>query len=216
LESFDGPTLYGKISRSLNKEFSFQVTANRAPGRTASSPDIQVSQGNYNWTFLSGDFTFFKETWKKKRKNRFTEFGLQWGAQYHIVPFIARSSTTNPTTASIETNEIFLFAVGGTWLTHFSRYLMLETFLRYQVPFGSGSLFDVNYRLAFDGSVGLIYKWKPDWRIGTFWYGQYHDYNIRGHRDRYFEANGGGGPDISGNQAMLYSNLEFRVGYEFD
>lgn len=216
LESFDGPTLYGKIVRSLGKEFAFQVTANTAPGKTSSSSAISISEGSYNWTYLTGEFTFFPEKWRSFKRGRFSEWGLQWGAQYHIVPFIARSSTTNPATASVDTNEILLFAIGGTWLYHFGRYLLFETFFRYQVPYRSGSLFDVNYKMAFDGSAGIIYKWKPDWRVGAFWYGQMHNYNISNHKDVYFEANGGGGPNISGQQTLFYSNLELRIGYEFD
>jgi hypothetical protein len=216
LESFDMPTLYGKIVRSLNKEFAFQATANTAPGKTASSDSVQVSQGQYNWTFLTGEFTFFHPKWKLKYKKYFSEFGAQWGLQYHLVPFMARSSTTDASETSVVENELIMAAIGMTWLIHYDRYFLLETFLRYQTPMATGDVFDIRYKMAFDGSVGLIYKINTDWRAGVFWYGQMHQYAFTNHRDVYFDGNGGGGPYISGDQKIFFTNIEARIGWEFD
>ena len=216
LKSFDFPTLYGKVSHRINDKFSFTATANQAPGKSEGSTNVNVGQGSYNWSYLTGEFTYFHPRLKSRSKNYHSEVGFNFGAQYHIVPFIARSSTTDPAEVSIETNGIWLNAIGVTWLVHLNRYYSVETFMRYQVPFATGSLFHVVYKFAFDGSLGLIYKWTPEWNFGLFWYGQYHSYEFSSHRDKYFAANGGGGPDISGEQSLLYSNLEFRVGWTFD
>ncbi|OFZ10577.1 MAG: hypothetical protein A2Z20_08940 [Bdellovibrionales bacterium RBG_16_40_8] len=215
-ESFSGPTLYGKIARSINKEFSVQITANRAPGEVKSSTSTQVSQGTYYWSFLTGELTYFHKNWKINHQKKISEFGVQLGTQYHMVPFLMRASTSDPSIYSVEENDVFLATIGGTWILHYNRYWYFETFMRYQIPYLSGSLYDVSYKFAFDGSAGIIYRLKTNWRLGAFWYGQWHEYNFSHHKDKYFEANGGGGPYIGGEQSLFFSNIEARIGYEFD
>lgn len=214
-QSFAGPSIYAKVARSLTKEWAMQLTYNKSPGKTQSSSAIQVTEGSYDWTFYTSEFTYFKQNWKSRYKNYLTQFGAQAGLQYHIVPFIIRSSTEDPTVASVETNTVLMAALGGTWLIHYDRYWLFETFVRYQHPLSSGSTFDITPKFAFDGSVGIIYKWKPDIRGGLFWYGQWHDYDFSGYNDKYLKANGDSSA-ITGNQSLFFSNLEFRVGWEFD
>ncbi len=214
-QSFAGPSIYAKVARSLSREWAMQMTYNQSPGKTQSSDEIKVTEGSYNWTFYTSEFTYFKNNWKKRYRNYLTQFGAQGGVQYHVVPFIVRSSTTDASVASVDTNTVLMGTAGGTWLIHYDRYWLFETFARYQHPLSSGSTFKIEPIYAVDGSVGVIYKWKPDVRAGFFWYGQMHAYNYSGHTDKYNAANGGT-PTVNGKQTLFFTNLEFRVGWEFD
>jgi hypothetical protein len=216
LESLEGPTLFAKVAKSLSPTIAFQSTLNQAPGKTKSSPAVTISKGSYDWTYYTAEFTYFKPSWSFHLNKYFNELGAQAGLQYHSVPFFTRSSTTDPTAAQVVTNDILFAAFGGTWLIHYDRYWLFETFLRVQLPVYTGDVFDIDSAVAFDGSMGVIYKMKPDWRVGVFWYGQQHNYKFSNHNDKFFEANGGGGPKVSGSQDLFYSNLEFRIGWEFD
>lgn len=216
LTSFDFPTISLKVDRLITETFLFQATYNKAPGKATSSPAAQVAESEYEWTFFTADLKYFFPQFKRERANYMSEIAAQVGAQYHDVPFLSRSSTTDPTAITVKSNLIALGTVGATWLIHYGRYLLFETYLRYQFPFFSGSLFDVSPKIAFDGSVGFFYKWTPDWRVGLFWYGQYHQYGYSNHKDKFFEANGGGGPNVGGDQSLLFSTMELRLGWEFD
>lgn len=207
-QSIAGPSIYAKVFRSLSKEIAIQGTYNRSPGKTQSSSTIKVNEGEYNWSFLTSEMTYFKNDWLYRYKKYLTQVGVQGGIQYHIVPFITRSDPNDTTVASVITNEIIYAALGGTWLIHYDRYWLFETFMRYQYPISSGDKFDVDPKFAFDGSVGIIYKWKPNWRAGVFWYGQWHSYDFNGHTDAF--------ATVSGSQTLFFSNVEFRLGWEFD
>lgn len=210
-QSFTGPSLFAKVARSINRDWAAHATINYSPGKTSSGNDVTVESGNYAWTFLTGEATYFPSQWKLTKKRKyFTEFGIQGGLQYHNIPFVMRSSTTDATATSVETNEIIMMAAGATMMVHYGRYWIFESFLRYQHPLSSGSLYDSEPKMAFDGSVGFIYKWKPDWRLGAFWYGQWHEYDFKNAPDKF------SGDKVSGSQSLFFSNLEFRIGYEFD
>lgn len=216
LQSFELPSLYAKAVRTINKDWAIQVTYNRAPGKTQSSSSVRVSQGTYNWTFYTAEFTYYPQILKFKYRRYFSEIGIQIGGQHHQIPFIARSSASDSNIASVETNEVSMLAAGATWLIHYDRYWMLESFFRYELPVASGDLFKIKPKTAFDASVGLIYKWKPDIRAGLFFYGQWLDYDFTDHRDYYYSANGSSDPYVDGSQSMFFSNIEARIGWEFD
>jgi hypothetical protein len=210
-QSFTGPSLFAKLNRSINRDWAAQASINYSPGETSSSSAVKVEDGNYAWTFLSSELTYFPPHWKFSKKRKFlTELGIQGGIQYHNVPFVARSSAIDSTVTAVESNNIIMMTAGATAIFHYGRYWLLETFFRYQYPLQAGRLYDIEQKFAFDGSVGVIYKWKPDWRLGGFWYGQWHKYDFSNAPDRF------SGSKINGEQDLFFSNLEFRIGYEFD
>lgn len=215
LKSFDMPTIFAKAAYSLDDRLSLQTTYNQAPGKTTSSPLIQVAQGEYHWTYWTAEATYFPKAWKVFIGQQLIEFGANLGAQYHSIPFIGRSSATSSTTASVYTNSMTMMAVGATALLHYSRFWTLEAFARYQVPYSTGSIFDVNSDFAFDGSMGAIYKLSPDLRLGLFWYGQYQKYRFTNFNDPYLAQNSTNGL-VSGDQTLLFSNFEARIGWEFN
>jgi hypothetical protein len=213
-QSFSGPALFSKVVYNYSKKWAAQVTYNQSPGEASSSSDVTLTKDTYTWSYFTGELTYFPTKWKRPTKNTHNEFGLQGGLQFHTVPFFARSSATNEATTSIETNSILMGTFGGAWLMHYSRYWLFETYMRYQYPITSGSSFDIKPQFAFDGSLGAIYKWKPNWRGGLFWYGQWHKYNIENAPDAYLEANSN--TKVQGSQSLFFSDLEFRIGYVFN
>jgi hypothetical protein len=214
-QSFDAPSIFFKFWRAFGPEYSLQATFNRAPGLTSSSGAVVVQQGSYAWTYFAADLSYLRSNWKFRYKKYFTEMGILGGLQYHEVPFLARSSTTDPNAESVNIDNLVMVALGGEWLIHYDRYWLLETSLRYQYPVYSSPQFDIEPNVAFDGSVGLIYKYRPDFRFGVFWYGQYQDYNFKNHRDVYLAAQGQPSM-VSGSQYLFFTNIELRFGWEFD
>jgi hypothetical protein len=208
------PALFAKVSRIIKKNWQLQGTFNYSPGDTSSSEKINVVEDQYNWTFLSVNATYLSPNWKSTSEGYPSQFGVQGGFQYHLVPFIQRSSSTDPQAVSLTTNQVIMATLGAVYNVQVNRYWALETFLRYQLPVGSGSVFKVSPQLAFDGSVGAIYKYSPQWRTGLFWYGQYQKYGFGEHEDVYLKANGGA--KVTGSQTLFFSNIEARLGYEFD
>ena len=79
--------------------------------------------------------------------------------------------------------------------------------MRYQQALSVGSLFEIVPSIAFDGSLGAFYKFKNNWRVGSFWYGQYHKYDYTSTRID--------SEDVNGEMSLFFSNLELRVGYTF-
>jgi len=81
--------------------------------------------------------------------------------------------------------------------------------MRYQYPISSGTnsndSFTVSPIFAFDGSLGTVYSFGENFRLGLFWYGQYH----------YYKFSYSGSTSFSGEQTLLYSNAELRLGFEF-
>lgn len=213
-QSTDMPALFAKVSRSLQKHWVVQGTFNYAPGKTSSSEQIRLIEGSYQWMFLSANATYLNPNWKSTIKKVPTQFGIQSGLQYHLVPFVKRTSTTDPQAVSVVTNEVAMLTLGGIYTGQVNRYWSFETFLRYQLPVSSGAVFKISPQFAFDGSVGAVYKYSPQWRTGVFWYGQYQKYLFNDHEDTYSQANAGS--KISGTQTLFFSNIEARLGYEFD
>ncbi len=210
-QSFKGPSYFAKFYSVLSPAWAFQSTYNSSPGESTSSDAISVKQGEYNWVFYTAEVTYFPNHWKVSgRFSYLTEFGLQVGLQQHSLPFVFRSSSTDSTEATITTNSATLLSAGATMVIHTARQWFIESFLRYQYPLNSGSLYNLNPELAFDGSVGFVHKLKSNLRIGGFWYGQLHKYNFTEGPDDFT------GNAISGSQTLLFSNLELRLGYEFD
>jgi hypothetical protein len=211
-----GPSFYAKVVRSLNPTTSVQITANSSPGRASSSSAIQVRNGDYNWVFITGDVNHYPKSWKSRFKGRLVEFGVLAGLQHHVVPFLTRSSGTDPGEARIVTNDINFAAFGGIMTYHFDSSWLFEMFMRYELPISSGDLYQISPNIAFDGSVGAVYNWNSNLRIGGFWYGQYLDFDFSDHTDTFFAETGNSDPLIGGRQTHLFSNFELRMGWEFN
>ena len=213
--TFKGPSFFSKGWWKINERVDASITAKLSPGEVTSSTDIQIADGQYNWTTFSTEGTYYPGKWNHNIMDRFaSRWGVRFGLQHHIVPFILRTGSSI-TEAEIATNSLTMFTIGFQNNIQFNPRWSFEWFMRYQSPLATGSTFDIRPDFAFDGSLGIIYSLPGSWRVGTFWYGQWHDYSFT-LKDKYLENTGSPNPRIDGRQSLFFSNVEVRVGYEFN
>lgn len=214
-QTFKGPSFFGKGWWKVNDRLDASFTAKMSPGEVTSSSDIQISEGNYNWLIFALEGTYYPKKWRQRFLEDYpVKWGVRFGIQHHIVPFISRTGAS-VTEAEIATNTLSMFTIGVQSNLQLTPKWIFEWFLRYQSPLASGSTFDIRPDFAFDGSLGLIHVMRGSWRIGGFWYGQWHDYSFT-HRDRYLVNQSSPDPMIDGRQSLFFSNVEIRLGYEFN
>ncbi|RME14275.1 MAG: hypothetical protein D6797_09245 [Bdellovibrio sp.] len=209
------PSFYARVERFFFKDWKGLLSFSLSPGAAKSSDQITISKENYNWIIFSLESVYFPEKWKKLFKQKYlARWGIRGGLQQHFLPFIARTGT-NASQAEVATNPVTMITLGGQYMVSLTKRWAVETFLRYQYPVISGNLFEIKPKFAFDGSIGTSYKWRHQWKVGVFWYGQWHSYGFS-HMDKYFENTGSGSNPSTGTQSLFFSNLELRIGYEFN
>ena len=225
--TIEGPSVFLKGQWNINDQWRTHLTFNMSPGSATSKDnpgpqDISV-EGNssYQWLIFAPEATWFPRKARFLVSNKYpSKLGVHFGLQQHMVPFVARSSTTSQAATEIKTNSLTMVTAGAQYLVDFSKKWSFETFMRYQYPAIAGSTFDLTPKFAFDGSLGLIRRTakrtgKGYWRYGVFWYGQWHRYDAT-HEDAYNAVNDVANKEVTVDTTLFFSNLEFRVGYEFD
>lgn len=214
-ESFKGPSFFAKAWAWVNETWDISVTGQMSPGNTSSSESIRVNQGAYEWLIFAPEATYYPTSmrydWFETYK---AQLAWRFGLQHHIVPFIARDAEDN-TVANVLTNDVTMATVGFKFLVRQHSRFTYELFMRYQYPMTSGETFEVKPKFAFDGSVGAIYEYTKAWRVGLFWYGQWHEYDYT-HVDPYRKNFGLDQPTVSGSTTLFFSNVEIRGGFEFN
>lgn len=198
-ESFKGPAFLLKGQYEFSPIWTFQSNLKSSPGSTVSSDKLTVQEGDYNWITFTADAIQMPEKWNGRLFGQNWKYGLRYGIQYHIVPFLVEVATD---TYSVTTNTLTMATLGGHVEVNRDRRIYYEGYLEYQYPLMSGSKFKIQPTFAFDGSVGMIYRYKAHWRLGLFWYGQWHQYDYTS-------------DDGEGSQTLFYSNIEARVGFDF-
>lgn len=183
--------------------FSYKNT----PGQitTQLPAGVSLDRREYNWTTMSFEGVM-------RRMSRFRLFrrpviyGVRMGVQQHITPFLYLQDDT---TLQFKYNQMMTGSLGllaelpsDKW-TYF--WLM-----RYQFPFSSqatgGDQMSISPTFAFDGSIGMAYNFTRQWKLGLFWYGQWHQYNFN-----YLSSTNSN----SGFQSLFYSNMDMRLGFDF-
>ena len=209
-DSFKFPSFLFIYENNLTKRWEASIYYKMSPGEADSTTEITLSEEAYNWQIIGLEGKYKRPTWRKKIFNKyFTQYDVRFGVLQHTVPFIKRTGGAS-SNAELTTNSLLAVAGGGGMTVRLNRNWELETFVKLQFPFSSGSEFDISPGLSFDGSVGGIYhfqKWK-NWSLGSFWYGQWMNYDID-YTDDFTSA------DATGTQTLFYSNLEVRLGYNF-
>lgn len=214
--SFKGPSAFGKAWMWLSETWDISATAKMSPGGTSSSPDIQVEQKTYQWLIFATEATYYPEGLRYNFWGNYkAQLAWRFGLQHHIVPFTARTANGGGRDATILTNDITMATGGFKFLVREHSRFTYELFMRYQYPVSAGSTFEIKPKFAFDGSVGAIYEYTKNWRMGLFWYGQWHEYEFA-HSDAYRATLGFPDPTINGSTTLFFSNVELRAGFEFN
>lgn len=214
-QTFKGPSLFALGWWNVNENLDANASAKVSPGEVRASDAIQIAAGNYNWLIFALEGTYFPKMWHNTLFSEYpTRWGVRFGIQHHIVPFISRTGAST-TEAEIVTNSLSMFTIGIQSTTRISDRWSFEWIMRYQSPLATGSTFDIRPDFAFDGSLGVVYSWRGPWRIGGYWYGQWHDYSFT-HQDRYLVNTNATETRITGRQSLFFSNAELRLGYEFN
>ncbi len=214
-QTFKGPSFFGRGWWKINDQFDATFEAKMSPGSTTSSEAIQIAGGNYNWLIFALEGTYYRPQWTHILWKEYdSRWGVRFGLQHHLVPFISRTGASE-TEAEVVTNSITMFTLGFQNNIDISTRWAFEWFMRYQYPLTAGNVFQLKPKFGFDGSLGIIRALKHSWKLGLFWYGQWHDYNFT-HQDRYLINQGNPSPEIAGHQSLFFSNIELRAGYEFN
>lgn len=133
-------------------------------------------------------------------------YGPRVGIQSHNVPYIFLNSLDQ---LELKQNDMITASAGlmgeaatGRWKIH--------SYMRYQLPVtassGGAQSFDIKPKFAFDGLLGSSYYFSPNFKVGAFWYGQWHYYDF---------VYGDASITNSGTQSLFYSTMDLRVGFEF-
>ena len=196
--AFDMPTITLRGNYKFNKDWGIRAAYHSLPGPDLTSPNINITNSTIVWTHfgLEADYRLLKP---------FRLFGFRFdpavlvGLQSHDMPFLTQIDQDNFSVESFKFNSL---SGGGMFLVNSDRKLYYEIYMRLQLALaGSGDL-TLDSGFAFDGSIGAVYRWKPNWQIGWFWGGQYHTYS--------YSLEG-----ESGAYTLLSSKMDVSLGYSF-
>jgi hypothetical protein len=203
--SFKLPTYYAKFKATFYKNWDALYTYKFATGATTSGDGITVNQGSFDWFTHTAELRWTPESWKAKIFKNTGQFSIRLGGQQHLVPYVVREAVD---IANVEENGVTMVSIGGQYNEVIAKNWEFEVFMRYQQPISTGDKFNIESSFAFDGSLGLIYGYKSNWRWGLFWYGQQQGYDISSFDSVDQEQ-------VTGQSNWFYSNAEIRAGFTF-
>lgn len=202
------PTIDLRAKTNLTKNIGLEGNYHFATGEI-NDKDVGLAESNYVWQSMTLEASYFQETNFYEKFDLSGIFYYPVGLQYHILPFVGRDISDNTELQSL-TMAFLSFGIGS--VIKKSEKSNYHFFFRYQVPLSSslsdGGSIDIKPSFSFDGMVGYSYQWKPKWNLGCFWYGQWHEFEFDYTSKQSFNINGGAA-------TYFYSNLEFRVGFDF-
>jgi len=183
------------------------VTASETPGTLAPTLPAghTIDRTNYDWTSVTAEGMIRKVS----RFNIFGSpivYGLTLGVQQHHVPFAFIDDNLNIQLKYLSTTN----ASAGLLAEWTRRRWTYYWQMRYQYPLAAtadgGAQFSMTPVFIFDGSIGGAYNITRQLKAGMFWNGQWHQFNF---------VYSDGTVTNSGFQSLFYSNLNFRLGYDF-
>ncbi len=196
-QNITAPTLYLSVG-AQGENFGAEFVHKETPGKMSAPAGSTITNGAYIWKSLSTEGLYRPDD---------SNWRFRFGVQSHSMPFMVY--TPSLALLDIKTNSLVMATLGFDRTYLISNKLRGEWQLRYQHPVtsgaSSGDSFKLSPQFAFDGSVGVIYQVTDRFRLGMFWYGQYHHYR--------FDYSGSS--NFSGEQTLFYSNAELRAGFEF-
>lgn len=213
-QTFKGPSFFGRGWWKINERIDASFEVKRSPGGIEPASEIANSSEHRDWTIFALESTYYPQNWITTLYGHPSRWGLRAGVQHHLVPFISRTGASEKS-FEIVTNSLSMFTIGFQNNAEINSRWVFEWLMRYQWPLFVGSVFQILPNFGFDGSVGFVRSLQRNWKLGFYWYGQWHDYSFV-HRDQYLVNQADPNPKIKGHQMLFFSNTEVRVGFEFD
>lgn len=181
----------------FNNGFGLAVTHSSYSGEIQSSA-IAVRHPNFFWInqSIEGLYSAF-EPWR-----------IRLGLQRHLLPYMQGFTPT-----SVETRELEIWhaSMGTDYIWRRGR-LEPQVLLRYQTPIAQKAVDEDQLRarakFVLEGSLGLDYWLDPQWKLGVFWSGQWHEYH-------YIMFSQATQAQDAGDSKYFFSNLEVRLGFKF-
>ncbi len=204
-----GPSQYLETGFTGEKGWGGVFTYKKTPGEIVFTDSTVVDNPAYVWTTVSME-GIMRRMSNFKLFNRQVLLGFRAGIQQHKFPFIVIGTDgLGNGTATQKNNNMTAASLGVLAELNRKRW-MYYWLMRYQFPLSTSadgaSQFEIKPTFAFDGSVGMSYNLTDQWKLGLFWYGQWHQFN--------FNYNDGTNA-ASGFQSLFYSNIDARLGFDF-
>lgn len=198
-----GPSFFAEAGYMAKSRLGAIFGYKRTPGEVRIE-NYPVNKREFVWDTYSLE-GIFGLPWASRILNHTINWGLRAGVQQHSFPFLYIETGRNVINSQSEMTAAslgFFLETTGRWKQHMH--------MRWQQPIASsttgGNSFEIQPRMAFDGSVGTSYLLTERLKTGLFWYGQMHNYNFT-----YRSAT----QSNSGYQSLFYSNMELRLGLDF-
>ncbi len=204
----DSPSYYVRAGSMINSTYGMDFSYKDIPGQAKSSDSVTVVNGNYHWQTISAE-GLARVAEYRSRSGLDNWWGMRFGVQQHMVPFMI---STNVGEIEMRNNSMTMATLGVDYIVGRNRRVRYEFMARYQYPLATAASgnddFSIVPKYAFDGSIGQVYKISPQWSLGIYWYGQWHQYQFS-YRDNSVHAN------YNGNQTLFFSDLDLRIGFDF-
>ena len=198
-EDFRGLSQFVEFGMAHRSGYGLLASFKNTPGDVAFE-NYPIDQNRYNWKTISLEvLRSFNAPFRIYGMG--LTYGARAGLQHHMVPFVHLDASNK---ALLRENTVTTGSLGA--LAELRRkQIRFYWYMRYQMPVATPANFSVYPKLAFDGLVGLSYDLSPRWKVGGFWYGQWHQFDFSYRDDTSY----------SGFQSLFYSNMDLRIGYEF-
>lgn len=202
--SFEYPSFRVGWGKTISPSWRFAGYLITAPGATTNGTRVAVTNGNYIWPHISADTVYSHPQWKWLwRENYRMRWGLRMGLQGHWLPFI-RSLTAGSNVQTVNPAFLQMVSLGAQFDLMTNDDFNYEVLFRFQYPVSESPLYTIDQQVAFDGSLGAIYRWpNKKWYMGLYWYGQWIKSTFNEY-DLFVER------QVSGSFDILYSNIECR------
>jgi hypothetical protein len=195
------PTIMAEATYNWSKALSFSLSYHQFLGKLQARTFLGQTGADFKW-----ETTAVEGKYLVHQKDKL-DYSLLLGLQQHRTP---NGFLNSDNTITFEYETITNLSLGGMIEYLATPDLILESFLRLQHPAfakgSGGSEFTLQSRLIFDGSLGVIKHMGEAYRLGFYWFGQYHNFAHEGQS---------AGAPVSGTRDYLNSNLQFRFGYDF-
>lgn len=192
------PALSFRTNVRLTKDWRVRFAYHSLVGPDLDSTDVVILNKKIAWQHMGLEVDY-------RALRPFRLLGLKFdpailvGVQMQDMPFLMQTTGSQ---FSIESLKFNTASIGGMFFINNHKRMYYELYMRGQIPISSTGDVELRSGLAFDGSIGLIYRLSDSFRLGVFWGGQYHGYKYTINAE-------------NGSYSLLSSKLDLSLGYEF-